>query len=64
MTHPLLKITRRQSSSHSPDMPLGSTYDAVAGTWYLRSKLLARDPRMALATKKKDVETGEDVKGI
>ena len=63
MNHPILQTTRKQEILSVPELPPSALYDAVAGVWLLDGELLTREPRMALVTKKKDIESGEDVKG-
>jgi hypothetical protein len=44
-------------------MPVQATYDSAVGVWRIGPHILALDPRVALASKKPDIETGEDRKG-
>lgn len=60
--HVLLENARRSKYQEHPTLPVEAVYDAVNGLW----QLLAGGAAVAFprqATKKNDVETGEDMKG-
>jgi hypothetical protein len=63
MPHILIQRARRTRSRNKPNMPQGATYDPMLGLWRVRSFMLARDPTFVRASKKEDIETGEDRKG-
>ena len=44
-------------------MPLGATYDSLRGYWVKDGKPMVSNPAYREATKKRDTETGEDLKG-
>lgn len=67
MEHPLLQRARCSKVSDSDPAPGAARYDFRRGAWVdsRTNEILVRDPckRPKVATKKNDVETGEDQKG-
>ena len=63
MTHLLLKTSKRSRRRETPDLPPGAQYDVRFGMWTMEGTLLAKLPILQRATKKADIETGEDQKG-
>jgi hypothetical protein len=61
--HPLMKTTRRTLANNPSAQPEGADYDFAAGLWVLNGGALCDDPRQMPASKKNDLETGEDQKG-
>jgi hypothetical protein len=63
--HVLLEVAKRSRHRTTPDMPPGAAYDLRVGCWMVDGTPLVRSEglRVRAATKKDDIETGEDHKG-
>lgn len=59
--HPLINVSTRRRYKQ-PEIPPGASYDNSRGIWTTGTVPLV-DILGDMATKKDDVETGEDVKG-
>jgi hypothetical protein len=63
MSHPLINLAKRTVFCDQPQTPSEAIYDPDLGIWKIFGGMLARTPRFAIVSKKKDIETGEDNKG-
>jgi len=65
MGHMLLEHAKKNDYSENPEMPDGAYYNEEKGYWIKDGVLLIsyESEFETLATKKDDVETGEDMKG-
>jgi len=63
--HVLIALAKRKPYAADPDMPEGCSYDYGRGLWTKANDVLvSHDSEFGVqATKKCDVETGEDQKG-
>jgi len=63
--HILLSKASRKNYTDTPDMPAGSYFNNSRGVWMKdNQELITHDSETGIeATKKCDVETGEDQKG-
>lgn len=63
--HLLIKLSTRKPYLQTPKMPKGSQFDHNRGVWMKNNhELINHDSEYGIqATKKCDVETGEDQKG-
>ena len=64
--HPLLRHAETRPLVRNSLVPADSTYDPEVGAWIHEPTgdlLITRPERPAQATKKADIETGEDQKG-
>jgi len=63
LSHLLIKYAKRAATQGIPALPVAARYDTVLGLWMLEGALIAKMPELDRATKKEDIETGEDRKG-
>ncbi|MCY4000585.1 MAG: hypothetical protein OXF84_07250 [Bacteroidetes bacterium] len=66
MEHILLEIAVRQPCQADSQIPDEATYSFKKGYWIIGDDALVNSPdfrKCAKTTKKKDFETGEDIKG-
>ena len=63
--HLLIKLAKRKPFHQSPEMPSGSSYNHMRGLWIKNENpLISHNSEFGVqATKKCDMETGEDQKG-
>ncbi|WP_439826900.1 hypothetical protein [Aeromonas enteropelogenes] len=63
--HFLIKLATKKPYLDKPEMPEGSFYDSVKGYWVKAGESLVSYSSEfgVMATKKCDIETGEDQKG-
>lgn len=61
--HILIDLASRHPSREIVDMPPGAVYDPARGYWIKDGKPMVMNPAYRAATKKHDIETGEDMKG-
>ena len=61
--HPLLSTTRRSSALCDNAYPQDAAYDFRSGMWTGPSGAICDDADRKMASKKNDLETGEDQKG-
>lgn len=61
--HILRKLATASELRVKPPIPDDACYDQALGVWVSERGLLTYDPEFEVATKKNDVETGEDQKG-
>lgn len=63
--HLLIEFAKRKPFQQTPDMPEGSEFDHTRGIWMYENKpLVSHSSKFGTqATKKCDMETGEDQKG-
>ncbi len=61
--HILIDLASRHPARETVEMPLGAVYDSVRGYWVKDGKPMVSNPAYRAATKKRDIETGEDLKG-
>ena len=61
--HPLLETTRRTAVRPERVLPESAVYDFNKGIWVGPNGPLCNDPENIPATKKEDIEVGEDQKG-
>ncbi|MDB5801744.1 MAG: hypothetical protein JWL63_2683 [Rhodocyclales bacterium] len=59
----ILERTAKPTKLNEERSPEGAVYCFEAGVWRGAEGLITYDPRHGKATKKNDVETGEDQKG-
>ncbi len=61
--HILIDLASRHPTREAVDMPPGAAYDSPRGYWVKDGKPMVSNPACRAATKKRDIETGEDLKG-
>ena len=64
--HILLELAVRQPYQAGPQLPSGATYSFRSGYWIIGDDALVSSPAFRngpQTTKKKNFETGEDIKG-
>ncbi len=59
----ILQLKAKRYRVNGNGQPLDATYDFVAGVWRNRKGIVAFQEGSAPASKKNDLETGEDQKG-
>lgn len=61
--HLLISQAHRTLFVSAPPLPSSIVYDAPRGYWRRQGSPMPATKSMALTTKKRDMETGEDLKG-
>lgn len=59
----ILQMKAKKSQANGSCYPEAATYDFEAGAWINEEGMVAFQEGSELATKKNDIETGEDQKG-
>lgn len=60
--HILIDLASRQPARETADLPADALYDPIRGYWVKDGRPMVSNPAYRNATKKRDIETGEDLK--